>query len=309
MNGSPLISVVIPTFNRRHTLPRCLDSVFAQTFSNFEILLVDDGSQDGTAEWVRSLTDPRLHYLPQAANQGVVHVTNLGIDAARGEFIALLDSDDCWLPEKLEKQIACLQQLSHRHAMVYHQMLADDGVLREARPFRGIHPGERVGDYLFRHNGLIQTNSLFASRKIFQEYRADSSFRTKIDWDLCLQWEKAGVEFHFLPEPLAIWHCEKRSDRLSHLANRVNENRAWIQARTDLVSPKARQAFLAELVAPGLHRNRQTREALFLVLSALKNGAISLKTTLRLLLLIFLPEKMYDAARKIPPLFRQRIRT
>ncbi|MEW8584550.1 MAG: glycosyltransferase family A protein, partial [Candidatus Thiodiazotropha sp.] len=100
------VSVVIPTHNRAHTLPRALDSVLAQSHQPLEIIVVDDGSDDETAELMEDHYGC-CDYLRQA-NQGVSSARNLGIEKARGEWIALLDSDDRWLPNKLQLQLEAL---------------------------------------------------------------------------------------------------------------------------------------------------------------------------------------------------------
>jgi len=102
------ISVIIPTYNRKHSLPRTLDSVLAQSFQPFEIIVIDDGSTDGTADWLKS------NYLSiksiSQSNQGVSSARNIGIKQAEGDWIALLDSDDEWLPDKLAKQVQALKE-------------------------------------------------------------------------------------------------------------------------------------------------------------------------------------------------------
>jgi glycosyltransferase involved in cell wall biosynthesis len=100
----PLVSVVIPTYNRAPLLGRALASVAAQTFRDHEIVVVDDGSTDDTHAVVRGLAAP-VRLLVQA-NAGVSAARNRGVAEARGEWIAFLDSDDCWLPEKLARQVA-----------------------------------------------------------------------------------------------------------------------------------------------------------------------------------------------------------
>jgi len=106
--SSPAVSVIIPTYNREALLPRAIESVIAQTFEDWEIVLVDDGSTDGTPRIARDCAKrlgDRLVYIPQD-NRGSSAARNRGIDASRGRFVAFLDSDDEFLPEKLERQIA-----------------------------------------------------------------------------------------------------------------------------------------------------------------------------------------------------------
>jgi len=102
----PKVSVVIPTYDRIETLPRSLDSVIKQTFSDWELIVVDDGSTDGTDEMVlRDYPAVRLH---RQENAGVSAARNAGVALTAGEWIAFLDSDDAWLPEKLEWQLSAL---------------------------------------------------------------------------------------------------------------------------------------------------------------------------------------------------------
>ncbi len=98
-----LVSVIIPTFNRAHVLGRSLDSVLAQEYSPMEVIVVDDGSTDNTRELMAGYRD-RVRVLTQP-NKGVSAARNLGIREAKGQFIALLDSDDAWTPEKLCVQV------------------------------------------------------------------------------------------------------------------------------------------------------------------------------------------------------------
>ncbi len=124
--NQPLVSVVIPTYNRGYCLQRCLDSVLRQSHQNIEILLVDDGSDDGTGEWVKRFYDgdARIRYVYQC-NRGVAAARNHGLRLACGEFVALLDSDDVWKPWKLELQLAVM---AHRPeiGMVWTDMEAID---------------------------------------------------------------------------------------------------------------------------------------------------------------------------------------
>jgi GT2 family glycosyltransferase len=104
-----LVSIIVPTYNRAYCLPRTIDSVLAQTYQHFEIIIIDDGSTDNTRKLVEGMAarDGRIRYLYQP-NAGVSAARNSGLRAARGDYIALLDSDDVWKPWKLEVQLACL---------------------------------------------------------------------------------------------------------------------------------------------------------------------------------------------------------
>jgi glycosyltransferase involved in cell wall biosynthesis len=106
-----LVSVIIPTYNRAELVSRAIESALAQTYANIEVIVVDDGSTDGTEQILsrRYGHEPRVIYLRQE-NKGVSAARNVGLRAARGDYVALLDSDDVWKPWKIELQISCLQR-------------------------------------------------------------------------------------------------------------------------------------------------------------------------------------------------------
>jgi glycosyltransferase involved in cell wall biosynthesis len=104
----PKVSVVIPAYNAMTYLPETVKSVLQQTFTDYEVLIINDGSSDQIVEWVSQVTDPRVRIVSQQ-NQGVSAARNTGIAQAQGEYIAFLDADDLWEPTKLEKQLRCLE--------------------------------------------------------------------------------------------------------------------------------------------------------------------------------------------------------
>jgi glycosyltransferase involved in cell wall biosynthesis len=103
----PKVSVIIPAYNAMSYLPETLESVLQQTFTDFEIIIVDDGSSDRIVTWANSLTDDRIRFISQS-NQGVSTARNTAIGQAKGEYIAFLDADDLWQSTKLEKQVQFL---------------------------------------------------------------------------------------------------------------------------------------------------------------------------------------------------------
>ena len=104
----PKVSVVIPAYNAMTYLAETLESVLRQTFTDFEVLIIDDGSSDQIVQWASGLVDPRVKLMKQE-NQGVAVARNTGITHAQGEYIAFLDADDLWESTKLEKQVRCLE--------------------------------------------------------------------------------------------------------------------------------------------------------------------------------------------------------
>lgn len=109
MSAPPMISVIVTAWNRASTVGRAIESALAQTYQDFEIVLVDDASTDNIAEVVEKSGWPKLRLVRNAVNRGIAGAKNAGIEAARGRYIAFLDSDDEWLPGKLEIQLATLQ--------------------------------------------------------------------------------------------------------------------------------------------------------------------------------------------------------
>lgn len=123
MTEGPLVSVVIPTYNRKHMLARCIDSVLAQTYRSFEIIIVDDCSGDGTMEFVESrygdVADVNIVYVRNDENRGAGASRNIGVSYANGDYIAFHDSDDEWRSDKLEKQMTLFSKCGQETGAVY----------------------------------------------------------------------------------------------------------------------------------------------------------------------------------------------
>lgn len=121
MNKNPTVSVIIPTYNRAHLVGRAIQSVLNQTYKDFELIIVDDGSTDNTEDIIKKYQkkDERIKYIRRKKNKGGSVARNTGINAAIGEYIAFLDSDDEWLTEKLERQMKVFKSTSSEVGVVY----------------------------------------------------------------------------------------------------------------------------------------------------------------------------------------------
>lgn len=185
--GAPLVSVIIPSYNRGYCIGACIESVLAQTLGDFEIIVVDDASSDDTRDRVAAIPDPRVSYLALAANQGGAVARNTGIRRARGEFVAFLDSDDLWLPDKLARQVEGLRRLGPGCGLSYTWLCCvdDDGVetLR-------IHP-EIDGDcfqQMLVSNFIGSFSNLVVRKALLVEAGGlDEAFRSCQDWDLFIR--------------------------------------------------------------------------------------------------------------------------
>ncbi|PJE64583.1 MAG: hypothetical protein COU90_01965 [Candidatus Ryanbacteria bacterium CG10_big_fil_rev_8_21_14_0_10_43_42] len=124
MAEEPLVSVVLPTYNRARVLPKSIDSILAQTFTDFELIIVDDGSTDNTKRLVTdySARDSRVRYVKHEANRGLAAGRNTGAREAHGRYIANNDSDDVWISDKLEKDVAAIQSASPNVGVVYSRL-------------------------------------------------------------------------------------------------------------------------------------------------------------------------------------------
>ena len=211
--SQPLVTVVIPFFNRSNCISRTLQSVLHQCYTNWEALIVDDGSSTEEREQllalVEQLGDDRFRVLVQAENCGGGAARNVGMLAARGQYIALLDSDDEWASGKLEAQVR-LHAGSDAMLVSYTRSVIDFGGVRGRQAPMPEHAigSHSVADYLFYAGGFMPTPSLFGSADVFKKRLFDESLRRHQDYDFLLSLEAFGCQFEMLHEVLVTIHWE-----------------------------------------------------------------------------------------------------
>lgn len=186
-----LISCVITTYNRKSTIKRAIDSVLNQTYKNIELIIVDDASTDGTLEYVSDLygEDDRIIYILNKYNEGVSEARNIGIRASSGRWVAIQDSDDEWRPEKLEKQVALIDDNDPEIGLIYCQwkVIMQDGRSFEF-PEKEIPLDFKSGKIFIPllHSTLVSTQTLLFRRDYYDEVGGfDSSFKAAVDWEFC----------------------------------------------------------------------------------------------------------------------------
>ncbi|MBA3923095.1 MAG: glycosyltransferase [Nostocaceae cyanobacterium] len=195
----PSISVVIPAYNAERTILETIASVQQQTFSDFELIVINDGSIDRTLELLNSVEDSRLNIFSYS-NGGLPTARNRGISRASGEFIAFLDADDLWTPDKLELQVEALQQ--HPDAGVAYSwtsfMEEKEGSLsfKPCEPvfFQGnVYANLLVGDFIY--NG---SNTLIRKQAIESTGEFEPTLKSCEDWDY---WLRLAARWHFVVVP------------------------------------------------------------------------------------------------------------
>jgi glycosyltransferase involved in cell wall biosynthesis len=217
----PKVSVIIPTCNRAQFLRSAIESVRKQTFQDFEIIVVDDASNDETPEVVRSFADGRVRYLRRESKRGQGATRNDGIREARGEYIALLDDDDEWLPTKLQKQVALLGALPNEVGLIYTGFFRIDASSK--RVLSEVTPTERgkVFHALGRGNWIGTCSTVLLRRSCFDKAGLfDEDLASGADYDMWLRIAKE-FEVDFINEQLVFYnvHNNRISTNYESLAS------------------------------------------------------------------------------------------
>lgn len=178
----PKISVVIPAYNAMTYLPETVESVLKQTFADFEVLIINDGSSDHIVQWASQVVDPRVKLISQE-NQGLPGARNTGIAQARGEYIAFLDADDLWEPTKLEKQVRCIDD-NPEVGLVHAWMVLVDEQSKSTGKVMPSYAEGYVWNQLAEKN-VIACPSVMVRRCCFETVGMfDKSLRSLEDWDM-----------------------------------------------------------------------------------------------------------------------------
>ena len=221
----PKVSVITAAYNHVHFVRQSVESVLNQTYRDFEHIVVDDGSSDGTAEVLKTFGD-RIKYIRQE-NRGVHAAINAGIRQATGEYIAILDSDDAWLPHKLERQIPVLDESTKAAAVYSRAYIIDaDGKTKDRDNLQGdaLNP-ETAFDDLLRHDPIPILTAVIKRSCIDEVGGFSETLNAISDWDL---WIRISTRWPivFIPEPLALYRIHGHNSFISlNESGQVNRER------------------------------------------------------------------------------------
>ncbi|MGE0001482.1 MAG: glycosyltransferase family 2 protein [Fimbriimonadaceae bacterium] len=235
MNGSPRVSVLLTCFNHLVYLPACLEGLRCQTFRDFEVIALDDGSTDGTRGFLQERKE-ELRVVLNEENLGTYGTLNRGLELARGEFVAVLNDDDVWHPEKLARQVALLDAMPEVGLVHTDGCFIDgDGNTMDGSPLGFEFPRTETGDVLL---DLCYANKIIASaalvrRQCFEDLGGfDPSYFGSGDWQMWLrvaeQWQVGFVEGRLTDYRV---HGANASHKLERIWRDDEALRTWLQPR------------------------------------------------------------------------------
>ena len=226
--NSPLVSIIIPTFNREKELERAINSVLCQTFTNWEICIIDNNSSDNSIKLINRFKDSRIRiYMIQ--NNGIIAASrNLGIKKSKGKYLAFLDSDDWWSSTKLEKSIKVLEQGDA--SLVYHDlyMVNNDNQKFFFKKTKSRKLSKPIFDELLIYGNTICTSSVVIRKNILTKisgFTEDSRFVGGEDFDAWLTIAASGEFFFKIPKVLGCYWIGQ---------NKTTNSKRTIQILNDL---------------------------------------------------------------------------
>jgi len=236
--SNELVSIIMPAYNSETTIAESIESVLAQTYSSWELIIIDDCSTDETRKVVTAYNDKRIRYYLQSQNLGVAMARNKGISMAKGRYIAFLDSDDLWLPKKLERQVAFMEKhhygftyteyrqfradfqnagkrIKVRDYVNYRELLKGNDiacltVMLDREIFTDIKmPAQRHEDYITWLNLLREGNNAYGLHEDLARYRKSAQSLTSDKWQ-SLKWTwdvyRKSMGLSWMASLKCLWH-------------------------------------------------------------------------------------------------------
>jgi glycosyltransferase involved in cell wall biosynthesis len=247
------VSVVIPLYNRAGAIEDAVRSVLRQTYPSFEVIVVDDGSSDDGAAVAEAIQDDRIRVIRLPENRGGGAARTAGIEAASAPWIAFLDSDDAWDPDKLERQMAALKASPQPANSICYCNIRIVEAGREIGLWnrRGPLPREDVSDYLITHEQAVQTSCILLSTELARRIRFDPRLRRHQDWDFVLRAVHGGAALTYVDQPLATYVRAPAGLGVSTHPN-PQPSIFWLQEARGMLSPRAIARFEVQQIYPRL---------------------------------------------------------
>ena len=237
MNKNPLVSVIIPSYNHEKYIINAIDSVISQTYQNIELIVIDDGSKDGSIELLTELAEKKSFHFTSQSNIGVCKTLNRGIrELSKGDYVALLASDDYWQPTKIEKQIKALKNNKNSQFCFSQaqEFASDSGKIIRLFPAKPLS-GKILNSVFIRQH--VPAGSMLFSRKLYDEIGGFDENLREEDWDFVIR-AAAETEFTHVAEPLLMYRTHTQNTMITAGRRKIFQQKAFILAKNyHLVSP------------------------------------------------------------------------
>ena len=285
----PEVSVIIPTLRRPVKLERAVRSVLAQSWQDFEVIVVIDGPDDQTVPTALEQLDPRIRVVALSANVGLAEARNVGIRQAAGRWVALLDDDDAWLPKKLRMQVEKAVELGGDYVFVPSKFIEMTLELERIMPARLPTAAENFSEYMYCHEGYLQPSMFFMSRALCLDVPFTKGLRHLEDSDWLLRaTQHPLVKVGAVDEPLSIYYNLNDGQRESEVTPWQDPLR-WAVDNHSLFTRRAFPFYVARI---GVHA-RKGGEPLGILLELMRTahryGTLNAKAIAYFLAYWFLP--------------------
>lgn len=270
----PEVTVVIPTYGRSKLLARAVDSVFRQTLQDFELIVVMDGEDRDSFSYLDSIGDERLRKYSLSEKSGASAARNAGAEKGSGKWIAFLDDDDEWMPEKLETQIGALRYQPFAIATCLSKVVTKHGTsIKPVRPFSGSEP---IDEWLFNRRSwlkgsesMLQTSSLVVPRQLFSQLQFGKVRHE--EWEFVIRAVKQhGCTLITIREPLVVYYHGN-----THYPWQPSSD--WVDSVQNLITPKAYSGFCLNVATQGLIASDRNRAFATLLRKAICSGQPTLR--------------------------------
>ena len=297
------VSAVIPTRNRPDLVLRAVRSALAQTYDDMEVVVVVDGPDDTTGNALAAVLDNRLRVIALPRTQGAQNARNVGSRAARGDWIALLDDDDEWLPDKTELQMQRALNSTFRYPIVSSRLFARTSSYQLIWPRQ--QPYEPLSEYLLARNscsrgeGLLHTITLLFPKDLFDQVPFSPLLQRchDVDWVLRAS-RQVGVGIEFIPRPLAVYDLAEERTSITTVAD-WRASLAWIESVRGMITDRAFASYLAITVASQAARQSDWSAFSLLLTRILTQGAPKLRDLAYFFGVWCVPRKVQLSVRKM----------
>lgn len=275
---TPVVSVVIPTRNRPELVVRAVRSALAQTRQEIEVVVIIDGPDAATVAALGEIGDERVRWVERETSGGAPAARNHGVDVATAEWVAFLDDDDEWLPEKLDTQLARAKASGVPLPIVGSRLYMRTPRAELIMPRRVPAPGEPISEYLavrhglFHGDGFIQTSTIMAPTVLLRKVPFADGLRRlqELDWTL-RSLQEDGVDLIYAEEPLVIWYADENRPRISFDAP-WKQSLDWLRETRPRVTPRAYAALAMSVVGSMAAASRSPRVFFDLLGEARRHG-------------------------------------